>query len=300
MTGTRLKFIFGMSAAVVFAAGTRTLVVAQTVSNGKPTTQEIVKRSQAVYDALTNYSDTGKVVCESMGQTTTTSFKIRLQRPNLYRIGWTQPTDFFTNTGSVWCAGSGDYLLMGMAGQGKTPTPQKMQDKESALAGATGISSMAASSIPGTFFNQNWGSVLKAPVSGATRLKKENDEKVGDVDCDVIVSTIGPQSPDTSKSADKSVTTLWIGKQDHIIHQIKTIMESGSITVPKFSDADIKAMLESQNKPATPDAIAASRAEMEEAMKQAQAAMNSGKIVFTETHENISVTNNFSAADFAQ
>ncbi len=91
-------------------------------------------------------------------------------------------------------------------------------------------------------------------------------------------------------------TTLWIGKRDHLIHQTRTTTEGASITPPQESDSDIKTILERQNKPATPEAIAALRTELETAMKQAQGV----KFVFTQTHENISVNQKFSPADFAR
>jgi hypothetical protein len=41
------------------------------------------------------------------------------------------------------------------------------------------------------------------------------------------------------------------------------------------------------------------RGNLETSMKQAQSAMKSGRIVFTQTHENIAVNKKFSATDFA-
>ena len=98
----------------------------------------------------------------------------------------------------------------------------------------------------------------------------------------------------------KTTTTLWIGKQDHLIHQVQTIVEGMSITLPLLSDSQIKAMVERQNKPATPEAIAAMRTLLETANKQAQTMVASGKIVSTQTHENIVVNQKFSPADFAR
>jgi hypothetical protein len=90
-------------------------------------------------------------------------------------------------------------------------------------------------------------------------------------------------------------TTLWIGKRDHLIHQTQTVMEGLTIRMPQESDSDLKTILERQNKPATPEAIAALRTELEASMKLAR----SGTFVSTQTHENISLNQNFSPADFA-
>jgi len=66
----------------------------------------------------------------------------------------------------------------------------------------------------------------------------------------------------------------------------RTTLENSSITLPQISDANIKTILERQNKPTTPEAIAALRTEMEAANKQAQSALKSGKL-FSPKHTRI-------------
>jgi len=73
-------------------------------------------------------------------------------------------------------------------------------------------------------------------------------------------------------------------------------MEDANIAMPQESDADITTILERQNKPATPEAIAALRTELEKSMNMVQGA----KFVFTQTHENIVLNQKFSPTDFAQ
>jgi copper oxidase (laccase) domain-containing protein len=63
-----------------------------------------------------------------------------------------------------------------------------------------------------------------------------------------------------------------------------------------MSDDAIKNTLTKMGKPATPEAIAAMRKQMETMMKTAQ----SSKYVFIQTHENIVVNKKFSAADFVR
>jgi copper oxidase (laccase) domain-containing protein len=94
----------------------------------------------------------------------------------------------------------------------------------------------------------------------------------------------------------KITTTLWIGKRDHLIHQTRTTMEGATITPPQESDSDIRTILERQNRPATPEAIAALRTGLEQSMKLAQGT----KYIFTQTHENIVVNPRFTPADFAR
>ncbi|HEX3890277.1 MAG TPA: hypothetical protein VHX90_05440, partial [Verrucomicrobiae bacterium] len=132
---------------------------------------------------------------------------------------------------------------------------------------------------------------------------KQNDEKIGGVDCYVFSSRLDATKllaqaklPKNIGSLGITTTIFWIGKRDHLIHQTRTTTEGMSITMPPQRDDNIKTILERQNKPATPEAIAAWRTQMATMMKQAQSA----KFVFTETHDNISVNEKFSPADFAR
>jgi RNA polymerase sigma factor (sigma-70 family) len=303
MTWLKLKLAAGVGVAVLLAVGVATMAISQTSYEDKLTPQEIAGQAQDAYAALSSYSDNGTAVTEGGGQTATTTFNIRLQRPNLYRIDWTQTGGSYTSKGVVWSAGNGDYFMMGAAGQEKTFKPQKVNDLQQALAMGTGVSGQASSTIPGTFFKQNWGDALGIFVSGRSQLKREGDEKVGDVDCHVISSVIDPAKlpgqgklPNTTGKVGTITTTLWIGKRDHLIHQTRTTMESATITPPPESDSDIKIILERQNRPATPEAIAALRTELEHSLKLAQGA----KYIFIQTHENIAVNRRFTPADFAR
>jgi RNA polymerase sigma factor (sigma-70 family) len=304
MTYAKLKLAIGITAGILLAGGAVTVAISQSSDDGKLAPQAIIKKSQAAYAALSSYSDSGKISAEVGNQTIPTTFNIRLQRPNLYRIEWTQTTAFFTNGGTVWSAGNGDFLVM-KHGQ-YNAQPEKCRDMQTALADATGISGQASSTIPGTFFNQNWGNVLKLNPAKST-LQKLKDETVDDVDCFVLSTIIDAANlpnkgklPNNAGNVGKTTTTFWIGKQDYLIHQAQTIVEGASITLPQLSDSQIKAMVERQNKPATPEAVAAMRTQLQTVTKQAQSAIGSGKIVSTQTHENISVNQKFSLADFAR
>jgi hypothetical protein len=290
----------------LLAGGAATVAISQTSGNDKLTALEIAKQAQAAYAALSSYSDSGTAVSEAGGQTATTTFNIRLQRPNLYRMDWTQTGGNYTSTGVVWSEGSGDFFVMGAAGQEKSFQPQKMIDMQQAFASATGVSSQATS-IPATFYKKNFGDVLGVPATGRTELKKESDEMINGVDCHVFTSKLdtakllnGTKTPANVGNLGITTTTFWIGKRDHLIHKTRTSIEGMSMTLPRKNDEFYKTMLERQNKPATPEAIAALRTGMETVMKKAQSAMKSGGFVFTQTHENIVVNRKFSPADFAR
>jgi RNA polymerase sigma factor (sigma-70 family) len=303
MTHAKFKLAIGIAAGILLAGGATTLVISQTGGGGKLTPRQIAKQSQDAYAALSSYSDSGTVVTEAAGQTSTTTFNTRLQRPDLYRIDWTQTSEGLASKGAVWSDGSGDYLEMETDGQEQNAPPQKMQNMQMAFGSATGISS-SATSIPATFYKQNFGEVLSVPASGRWPLEKERDENVGDVGCHVFSCKLDAAKmtgearvyAEKAGSLGTTTTTLWIGRQDHLIHKSRTITEGMSLKLPPMSDDKIKTILEAQNKPATPEAIAAMRTQLEAMMKKAQGA----KFIFTQTHENIVVNQKFSPADFAR
>jgi len=287
------------------------MALAQTSGGDNLTAQEVAGKSRAAYAALSSYHDEGTVVSEMGDQKNTLTFNTRLQRPNLYRIEWTHgtgPKVYGCDNGVVWSDGDGDYLLTAAAGEEKSAKPKKMENMKSALAQATGQSWSAASTIAGAFFDQGLGDVFIAPVaSGRYPLQNEKDAMVGGVDCYVVSSVIDfSKIPETGKPGTAS-TTLWIGKSDFLIHKTRTkyiekVDSSAQMTDQAVDDA-IKKSLELQNKPATPEAIAAMRPQMRQIMKQVQSTLKSGfesGIVTTQTHNHIVVNEKLAPVDFTR
>jgi RNA polymerase sigma factor (sigma-70 family) len=214
MMWLKIKFATGVGAAAVVATGVgavavmtggvATVAISQTSNADNLSAQEIVKQSQEAYAALSSYSDEGSNV-STVGPATTspTTFTIKLSRPNLYRIDWTQDSGFYVNTGIAWSAGAGDFTRM--TGLDGVRTNSNM---EMGLGSATGVSGGAAGSIPGTFFKMNWGNKLGASMQSATRMP---DEQVDAVDCYVLAQSMNGRS-----------TILRIGKQDLLIRQIES------------------------------------------------------------------------------
>ena len=219
---------------------------------------DVFKKAQDAYASLNSYTDEGKTVAVVSGMTLTTTFTIKLARPNLYRITWEQAVNSaVTNKGAVWSAGDGDFMVMG---NGAT---LRESNQETALAGATGVSGNAAATIPGTFFKMNWGDQLGGSMAGA---KQQPDEKVEDVDCYVFASELK-----------KGITrTLWIGKQDLLIHQARTVSSAAAV---KAAMAD------------------AAKRQPGIAARLLQSGIQG--ITSTETHSKIIVNPKLSAADFA-
>jgi RNA polymerase sigma factor (sigma-70 family) len=302
MTWLKIKFALVVGTAALLAGGAAAVAISQTSDGDKLSPQKIAKQAVDAYVGLSSYQDTGKVVSEGDGQTTEITFNIRLQRPNFYRINWTQTGG---SKGIVWNDGTGNYFVMDAANKVDSAKPQKMQTAQLALGTASAVSSSATAEIPGIFFNQNWGSQLAVISSPRIHAKRLSDEKIAETDCYVIETSIDimEQPHDTNISSAKMTTQFWIGKQDHFIRQIKSTSKDTSITQIKdedlkIDDESLKAFLERQGKTATPEAIAAIHAAMEKSIKALQGKKVIRKLIFTQTDENISVNQKFSPSDF--
>jgi outer membrane lipoprotein-sorting protein len=262
MTYAKLKLAIGITAGILLAGGAATVAISQTSGSGdKLSREEILQRSQGAYAALTSYSDDGKSISVLNGTTNTHTFFIKLGRPDFYRVEWEQSTEsaFYKSTGEkevIWSEGKGDFLEM----LGKA---RKESSKESAFGSAAGISGRASATIPGTFFSLNSVNEL----GGSTASAKQNaDAKAGEVDCYVFTSE--------SKGRTK---TVWIGKQDFLIHQVRIVTSAEAM----------KAIM------------------AEAAKRHPEIAARMPKTEYTdststETHENIVLNQKFSPTDFAR
>jgi RNA polymerase sigma factor (sigma-70 family) len=306
MTYAKLKLALGITAGILLAGGAVTVAISQTSDRNKLTSQEIAKQAQDAYATLSSYRDSGTVTTEISGQMMKLTFSIRLQRPNLYRVEWTNSMPSInasSSHGIVWSAGNGDFLTLALLGQEQNVTPTQYQDAQTALAAATADSGGVSAIVPVKFFNQDLNDMLKIPASGFSPLLRAPDEKAGGVDCFVISVIIDlTTSPDTSKfpvnvkGLKQVKTTLYVGKDDHLIHQTRQNIDLGATPNLLMTDEQIKTIMEKAKQPATPEAIAAFRAKMGAAMK----GMQGQKIIITQTHENIVVNQKFSPADFAR
>jgi len=260
MAWAKAQTAIGATAGILLAGGAATVVLSsdRTVDNLSP--DQIFNKAQEKYASLTSYSDEGKTVATMNGSTSTATFTIRLGRPNLYRIEWEQNngTAFPTaKAQAVWSAGAGDFLTMGFGV--KSRTTQKM-----ALGGIPGISSSEATTIPATFFKMALSDQLGGAAAGE---KRQADEKVGDVDCYVLVSALNG----TTK-------TLWIGKRDFLIHQVRTATSDR----PGYA--------------APPPLAAPANIRLETIAAMEKAGFPG--ITSTETHMNIVINQSFSKTDF--
>ena len=231
MTWSKIKSTIGISAGILTATCAVTIIAISQADKWTP--QEIVQQSQATYAALSSYSDAGTATASGHGITTTTTFKMRLQRPNFYRIDWSKTGAPGTNQGSVWSVGNGDYLQSKAIWE-KIAKPEKVDDMSIAFSGAAAVSDSASTGIPAEFFKtvaiRRWGSDLDVAASVGSQLKKEGDEKVGNDVCHVVSTVLKLSTvPEFGKSSATITTMIWIGKRDHLIHKTKEDWSTGSI-----------------------------------------------------------------------
>lgn len=207
MTNSKINLALGISTTLLLVSGAMTVVLSNDVAADNLSPGQIFQKAQDTYAALTNYSDEGHIIATMNDTTITTAFTIRLARTNFYRVEWEQTVESTYSTNhteaqAVWSSGSGNFLEMGHG-------PQNEDSRDIALAKATEVSGGAAGTIPRTFFNMQWGDQLGG--SGLNQ-NQQADEKVGDVDCYVF-----------TRESQGRTKTLWIGKQDFLIHQIRTV-----------------------------------------------------------------------------
>jgi hypothetical protein len=280
----------------------------------------IMAKTRAAYAALSSYSDSGKTIYEMSGQKLALTFSTRLARPNLYRIDWTQDTGF---KGTVWSDGGLNQLqlepgsspaaaammaALSAGGKKSGSNLQTLADMGTALKTAAALSYTTSATIPGAFFNQNCGDNFVYPaLVGRYPVKPEADEMIGEVDCYRISAQMDlSQVPEAGKPG-TVFTTLWIGKNDFLVHQCRARyvekVAAGAGSSDQEIDEAIKKSLQMQNQPVTPEAVAAMRPQMKAIMKQVRANLKTAfqaGVVITQMHEHISVNQNLSALDFTR
>jgi hypothetical protein len=283
ITWMKLKFAAGVGVAALLTGGAITIALSETGQADNLPPKAIVKKALDKYASLTSYSGTGTMVSIRNGRTNMVStFEIRLGRTNLYRIEWEQT--FFPavpNKGAVWSAGDGDFSLIGETKFGPPTRYEKKPNMKEALAEA----SLSGRGAAGAFFNQ--GTSLNALASGARiSIERKRDEKIGGVDCYVIAGKVN-----------QLTRTVWVGKQDSLLHQSQSVQEAPAI-MPARDDADYereaRVMLERMHQDATPQAVAS----MKEGIRRSWEEAHNSSTVLTETYGNIVVNKPISQSDF--
>jgi RNA polymerase sigma factor (sigma-70 family) len=306
MTWVKLKFALGAVAILLLAGGTVTVGLSSSGS-GKPVPAEILKRTQQSYAALGSCRSSGTVVLEAGGHFLTNAFSLRLGRPDFCQLSWTrQGTNppvragvpitqranlGFAGQGTLWSAGDGYFLLLNETNYYQLGDANRAFS--ATFAGSGGIPLAGVLTFFGMEFNtfaQRFQSkyplasnlVMDTPLNAMvfSRLK---DQKVGDTSCYVLGSR-----------AYGAETTLWIGKDDSLIHRARYALAKPA--VPSLSDADVKEALARRGLPVTPESVASATNWLARRMEQAL----KGPFSFTETYAEISTNSVLEKEAFTQ
>ncbi len=207
MTWLKLKFAVGAGVGIIFVAGLATVALPD--GNSRSEALNILGRSQARYNALSSYSDTTR----TMGLTRslyTNVVSVLLSRPNSYRIQWPIGPDVGVNKQNhLWSTGDGNFLYKPEGYTWLTNKLFSFKDRTIAMSTVGGISTY----VPCGFFEPKFGNVLSF-MSSSTDLMKQTDEPVNGVACHVLSGRIV-----------KSIVTIWIGKEDLLIHKLLTVFD---------------------------------------------------------------------------
>ena len=238
---------------------------------------------------------------------------MRLGRPNRYRVEYEQHALTFTNKGAAWSDGSGDFFANDVAHQSTAlPTPGPAHN----LTMIADISGEATAVVPAMFYGVQipenpernpWMRLVQAARGKMTHLAEETDEKVGETVCRVL-----------SAETKDGTTRLWIGKDDFLVHQSQQSIKG---RLPDATDSEVASMLaDIPGRP--PLSVSEMKTRISRGRREASATMKRvivvfsdnngtsglksmtidppGITVFTQTHENISVNQQYSATDFAR
>jgi len=236
----------------------------------------ILKKVAAAYDALDSYSATGIVLSEIDSNGTkinlTTSFSIKLKKPNLYQITWDQKNSGMPDSsqpGAVWNTGTQPYVYLGIA-----KAYSKISNDEMALSAATGISDGVAFTIPSLFLKQE-----ATPFSRFSEFRLIGTEVVEGEEC-YIINGSSPVSKNES---------FWVSKKSYLIRKHARALDQsgGSGEILKMTDQDLDAAIKAMGQEVT----AASKEAMKKMMKEAQEMMSKSNVkgMVTELHIKMSM-----------
>jgi outer membrane lipoprotein-sorting protein len=237
------------------------------------TAGDILEKMEGKYASLTSLALSGRVITDidmSGGKTKADAprtddlgqsgriltFNIRLAKPALYRIAWSQTfAAIYTNKGAIWSSGSGHFILI----------DDKNRPMEGGLdkALSSGVSGGVASTLGPLFF-----ALQPNQFSSLHNLALLPEETIGTNLCYVL-----------SGDSKGSKVILWITK-DYWLKQRKVLM-GGNGKMPEISDHDITDALKMRGQTATPEAVA----QMRETMESIQAMTSSMKGSITEIYE---------------
>jgi RNA polymerase sigma factor (sigma-70 family) len=279
MNYAKLKLTVSIAAGILLTGG----VVVDALSGNSvdnttdPVAEAILNKVFEKYASLSAYSDSGK----SFTAYSTNTFSIQLGRLDLYRMEWDAVGTGSGFSGAAWSAGDGHFqFFTGTTWKNIPQRFHRMKGLGEALEGSGNISGGAALTIPPVFFGK--------PVSDGfgllglcSNFKKHDDAKIGAIDCYVLTGHL--------KTWRDVPISLWIGKDDLLIHQIqRTTLDPDPNVAPPTNTPEFKKLLDEWSKATTPEEKAAIQEKIQ--MAGAQFSAKTRKpMLHTEIHENIIV-----------
>jgi hypothetical protein len=246
----------------------------------------ILAKSAAAYKSLDTYEAEGTVISDldrnGYRMKMDTTFSIKLKKPNLYLIVWTQKKRVppaLDQSGAVWNAGNQPYLYMGIK-----RAYGKMTSDKIALFSAAGISGGAVI-IPPLFFPQFTDHFV--PFGDLIQPTLEGTELIGDDSCYVISGS--------SKVTKKE--TYWISMSSYLVRKYARSFEPpvGGMKIYKSTDQQLEESIRAMGKEVTPESMDEIRKTMTQVLDDMKNAKTKG--LLTETQEKIS-TPTLSQQDF--
>jgi hypothetical protein len=289
MTWMKMKFAVSVGMVVLLAGGIAT--VALSGNENSREVREILKSVETQYASITSYTGTSIMIAGDSQRTNTIIIRasMKLARPDLYLSEWG------TNKPTVWSDGSGDYWL---GGHGPKPVLVKMWDKGMMSMDGAEVDSSFLTIAP-LFFGNLWGNHSKLPTFSSSKVQKLPDEKIGDFDCYVLTSTL--QYPGlTGQDTMTNTETLWIGKEDRLIHQVQGISEWPIVPEPT-DDQFIVDLLRKMRSQVNPQTIAEMKKQIVESNVRREEQRKENpvyRLYYTETHENIVVNKSLPKEEF--
>ena len=202
--------MFRAGLSFLMVTGSVTAALASEVTSDPLTAGEVFKQARANYAAMSSYSDQGQVVRTIDGITTITPFTTQLARPEFYLVRW-QPNSGSSSLAAdagaqaAWSIGAGHFLEAGYGLQSEDTL--RLALKESAC-----YSGDASENVPVIFFNLESDNELDYSTYDE---RQEPDGNAGSINCYVF-----------SRQSGGMTRTLWIGKRDFLIHQIRTVISA--------------------------------------------------------------------------
>jgi len=195
-------------------------IYAEKIHDDKLSADIILKKSAAKYKSLKTYSDTGtiqsEVVYNGIRNSINISFKILMQKPDLYLISWSQTNSMIPipQNSTIWSTGKQTYRYINTL-----RAFSKLPNAKYGLAASAGISNGITNFIPSLFFEFFYNS--NSFFSKLINPELIKIEQIDGDECYVINS---------SSSFSKKIT-LWISKSTLLIRKSKKLLSS-SIKTP--------------------------------------------------------------------